>query len=42
MSVEEALANLNGRFEWIWKHDLEADVRTVEDRTAEMLRETVR
>jgi salicylate hydroxylase len=38
LSVEEALEDLNGRFEWLWKHDLEGDVRKVEGRTAELLR----
>lgn len=38
LSIEEALADLNGRFEWLWKHDLEGDVRTTEERTAELLR----
>lgn len=42
LSIEEALVDLNGRFEWLWKHDLEADVREVEDRTAELLRGVVR
>lgn len=38
LSIEQALENLNGRFEWLWKHDLEGDVRMVEERTAELLR----
>lgn len=38
LSIEDALEDLNGRFEWLWKHDLEADVRAVEERTAELLR----
>lgn len=39
LTIEEALKDLNGRFEWLWKHDLEADVRMVEERTVELLRE---
>lgn len=38
LSMEDVLRLLNGRFEWLWKHDLEADVRAVEERTAELLR----
>ncbi|KAJ4983848.1 salicylate hydroxylase [Stagonosporopsis vannaccii] len=38
LSIEQALANLNGRFEWLWKHDLEGDIEIVEARTAELLR----
>ncbi|KAF3038805.1 hypothetical protein E8E12_005076 [Didymella heteroderae] len=39
LSIEEALEDLSGRFEWLWKHDLEGDVRMVEERTTELLRE---
>lgn len=35
--MEQALNNLNGRFEWLWKHDLEGDVKKVEGRTGELL-----
>jgi len=35
--MEQALVDLNARFEWLWTHDLEADVRMVEERTAELL-----
>ncbi|KAF3005777.1 hypothetical protein E8E13_007282 [Curvularia kusanoi] len=37
IGVEEALADLNGRFEWIWQHDLESDVKVARERTAELL-----
>lgn len=37
LSIEDALEDLNARFEWLWQHDLEADVRKVEERTAELL-----
>jgi salicylate hydroxylase len=39
LSVEEALEDLNSRFEWLWKHNLENDVRRVEGRTEELLRQ---
>lgn len=39
LSIEEALQDLNGRFEWLWQHNLESDVRRVEGRTEELLRE---
>lgn len=35
--MEQALDDLNARFEWLWTHNLEADVRVVEERTAELL-----
>lgn len=28
--MEHMLRNLNARFEWIWEHDLESDVKLVE------------
>ncbi|KAL1654838.1 hypothetical protein SLS61_002587 [Didymella pomorum] len=37
LSIEDALEDLNARFEWLWQHDLKADVRKVEERTAELL-----
>ena len=37
LDMEQALKNLNGRFEWLWKHDLAADVKKVEERTEELL-----
>lgn len=39
LSIEEALEDLSGRFEWLWKHNLEDDVGRVKDRTEELLRE---
>jgi salicylate hydroxylase len=36
IDVEEAVAKLNARFGWIWKHDLAADVRAVERRFEEL------
>lgn len=35
--ILKAVENLNGRFEWIWKHDLAADVRLVEARFDELV-----
>ncbi|KAH6612632.1 hypothetical protein C7974DRAFT_445404 [Boeremia exigua] len=35
--VEEALGELGGRFEWLWGHDLEGDVRAVERRVGELV-----
>lgn len=37
MGIEQALENLNGRFHWIWQHDLEADVGRARKGTAELL-----
>ncbi|KAF2655377.1 FAD/NAD(P)-binding domain-containing protein [Lophiostoma macrostomum CBS 122681] len=34
----KVLQNLNTRFEWIWEHDLEGDVRAVEKRFEELVR----
>lgn len=42
LSMEQALKNLDGRFEWLWKHDLEADVKRVEKRTEELLQGLIR
>lgn len=39
LSIEAAVENLNKRFEWLWQHDLEGDVRKVRERAAELLRE---
>jgi salicylate hydroxylase len=33
----KVLENLNRRFEWIWEHDLEGDVRVVERRFEELV-----
>ncbi|KAF1929586.1 FAD/NAD(P)-binding domain-containing protein [Didymella exigua CBS 183.55] len=38
LSIEDALQDLNARFEWLWTHDLAADVRLVEEKTAALLR----
>ncbi|KAJ4370434.1 hypothetical protein N0V83_004952 [Neocucurbitaria cava] len=35
-AIPEVVAHLNGRFEWIWLHDLAADVRRVEGRFVEL------
>ncbi|OAL49244.1 FAD/NAD(P)-binding domain-containing protein [Pyrenochaeta sp. DS3sAY3a] len=34
--IERVVESLNGRFEWIWKHDLDGDVRGVEGRFEEL------
>lgn len=34
--IPNVVASLNGRFEWIWLHDLAADVRRVEERFGEL------
>lgn len=33
----KVVENLNGRFEWIWEHDLEDDVRRVEARFQQLV-----
>lgn len=35
--IPSIVANLNGRFEWIWLHDLASDVRSVESRFDELV-----
>ncbi|KAF2015831.1 FAD/NAD(P)-binding domain-containing protein [Aaosphaeria arxii CBS 175.79] len=35
--MSKVLENLNSRFEWIWLHDLEGDVRKVEERWDEIV-----
>lgn len=34
--MERVVRSLNARFAWIWEHDLDADVRAVEDRFVEL------
>jgi salicylate hydroxylase len=36
--IVKSVENLNNRFEWIWKHDLAADVKIVEARFEELVR----
>ncbi|KAF2707174.1 FAD/NAD(P)-binding domain-containing protein [Pleomassaria siparia CBS 279.74] len=37
--IEKVVKNLNDRFYWIWEHDLEKDVKQVEQRFVELLGE---
>ncbi|KAF2732245.1 FAD/NAD(P)-binding domain-containing protein [Polyplosphaeria fusca] len=37
--IGAVVSNLNARFKWIWEHDLEGDVRCVEGRFEELVRE---
>lgn len=37
--VRAVVRNLMGRFEWIWEHDLQGDVRAVERRFGELVGE---
>jgi salicylate hydroxylase len=34
--MEKVVQNLNGRFKWLWEHDLDSDVKKVEDRFVEL------
>lgn len=36
-NIVKTVENLNSRFDWIWQHDLAADVRTVERRFEELV-----
>ncbi|KAK5126939.1 hypothetical protein LTR85_008297 [Meristemomyces frigidus] len=35
--MNKTVKNLNSRFDWLWKHDLDADVKLAEDRYAELV-----
>lgn len=35
--IVTVVKNLNGRFKWIWEHDLEGDCKIVEERFSELV-----
>ncbi|KAG9206323.1 hypothetical protein G6514_005049 [Epicoccum nigrum] len=37
LGIERAVGTLNGRFEWLWRRDLEGDVKGVGERVRELL-----
>jgi salicylate hydroxylase len=39
--MQKTVDNLNGRFDWLWNHDLDADVASVVQRFDEIVKQAV-